>query len=1004
MFHTSSNLIPRKSEAKRIMSEGGPDRGRERGERGSRGRRGHRGGSGARGRHQGGDSSHGTGLGAFAGDTGASGSKRGCHRGKSGSNSDVNSKLGSKSSHHPTRDRNSGNSSVRRPARGSRGRRNGQKRLHTPYFEAWMPDTEVRQGIEDGTIFTGVLRINGKNRREAFVRCDGIDVDVFVDGEKYRNRALNGDVVAVELFPRSEWNERRELKPEVNDMMQAMKALELEDDEGLWQPQIQQGSSAAKQVVQKSQSSNRNENLQLGNLQPSGKVVRVLAANEEAGMNLERVNAQVHVGMIAPQFGFDRTSPNKVQAGKPLPARDSFVEFRPLDSRVPFLLIRREEVPFEFLQDPLKFAPPNQKLFEASIAKWSEKHRFPKGKLLRQIGEAGEIGPETEALLIEANCDHGEFPEDAINVLKDMIPEDASWEIPEAEIRKRKDLRLSKRIFTVDPSTAKDLDDALHCVKVEAGKVRGRNGAYLPAHFEVGVHIADVTYFLEPGTPLDREAQRRSTTVYLVNRVLPMLPPILSEELCSLNEGVDRLAYSCIWRMTEDGDMLLNAPPPWFGRTVICSCARLDYGLAQRMFDGNVTEESVDTGNDADENCWPTRRAPQLPHTKAQVIEDVRNLVNIAMARRKKRFDKHKGGALGLQANKLSFTRDEEGNPTGVTTYPIRDTNRTIEEYMLIANYLVAQRLILGADKMAFIRHHPPPDPRGMTTLVETLMKHGVQFDANALGSAAGLNTTLQNLSRTQSKDMMAVIYHLLRKPMKPAKYATAGSLEQNHWRHWALNIPYYTHFTSPIRRYADVVVHRLLSAVLDGSINEFPDSLEELDAIAEHCNEKKEASKSAQDASDRLFLCIFIKQRFEAGDPICSVGIVQELGPNSFKLLIGEFEVECRVHADNDWKASNVRPTYSRVEGGDGASKKNNHRSDSRASGHSNRQPKDEGPEDTENGDVIALSMTIFPGTDHETPITLEVLSQVKVRIEPEISNNGRIDFKTIFIQQLNQ
>mmetsp|Transcript_19664 Transcript_19664/g.34248 ORF Transcript_19664/g.34248 Transcript_19664/m.34248 type:complete len:1170 (-) Transcript_19664:203-3712(-) len=946
------------------------------------------------------------------------------------------------------------------------------------HYDEWLSREEIEAGVSDGSIFTGTMRINAKNRREAFVNCPELVCDIYIPSEVARNRALNGDVVAVRLTAEDEWHERKEaaakLSSGVAKMVDAFAKLEMaDDDEGLWQPLVQKNHPAAKQKIHVEDDASSDDDddevadgetdtakktkkklskaakarikaINEGHLQPRGIVVGVLAANEGAGVNEERSHAQVHIGVLVPQYGFERERPSKVVKGKPLAAEEAFVEFRPLDARVPFFLIPRGEVPYEFVQDPVSFAPPHQKLFEATIANWEAEHRFPKGRLLRMVGEAGEIGPETEALLIETNCDHGEFPEAALDVLREKIPEEGGFRIPEDEIKRRRDLRTSHRIFTIDPATAKDLDDALSCVPIPAGAVSGTNGP-LPAHYEIGVHIADVSYFLEPDTALDREAQRRSTTVYLVNKVIPMLPALLSEELCSLNEGVDRLAYSCIWRMTEDGQMLSGAPPPWFGRTVIRSCARLEYSLAQRMVDGVVTENSVDTGNPEDPECWPDRRAPAEPITKAQVIEDVRNLSRIAMSRRKMRFDKSKGGALGLEAIKLSFRRDDLGNPIGVKTYPLYDSNRTIEEYMLMANYLVAQRLILDMQKLAFIRHHPPPDPRGMVTLMQAMEQKGITFEPTAMASAAGLHETLQRLRYSESEELVEIVNYLLRKPMRHALYATAGSLEQRDWRHWALNIPYYTHFTSPIRRYADVMVHRQLTYILNDAIEDYPDTEEITQQIAEHCNEKKDASKQAQDASDRLFFCVFIKQRFASGNPIRTLGVVQELGPQSFTLLLTEFGVECRVHAEIEWGASKIIPTYKddgshpspsgaaeqengghgRRGRGQGGNRRGSHQeSNERNSGrrhHGRRGGNgDRGEDDGENdqeqnnkkkgkkddkpkGDVVSLNLQLRSHNGGRNApleeITLELLTTVNVILEPTIKASARIDFLTRYI-----
>jgi len=878
------------------------------------------------------------------------------------------------------------------------------------FYDEWWSKEDIDAGLKDGSVKVGPLRINARNRREAFVQCPDLPLDVFIDGDKARNRALNGDLVAVKLLPKNKWRTRQNMNL-ASDLAKAFEGIKLADNQGLWQPMVGPGSEAAKPTPRLPA-----EGDELGagseaadgdkSLQPAGEVVAIVAANESAGISVERERALTQIGVLSPEHGFERTRPTLIEKGRPLPAGDRFVEFRPQDGRVPRMLIPRNDVPQAFLSNPMNFAPPNARLFEAMMTSWESNQQYPRGRIIRQIGEVGEIASETDALLSENNCDHGDFPEAALDVLRAEIPEDGTWQIPREEVANRRDLRKTHRIFTVDPATAKDLDDALHIVKVPAGKVKGANGSMLPAHYEVGVHIADVSYFVQPGNALDDEARRRSTTVYLVNKVLPMLPPLLSEELCSLNEGVDRCAYSCIWRMTEDGEMLANAPAPWFGRTVIRSCARLDYGLAQRMVDGVVTAASVDTGNPDDDACWPDLRAPEAPHTKQQVIDDVRALVRLAMNRRKKRFDRNVGGALAMKQTKMSFTLDSNGNPTGVRGYPIRNTNKTIEEYMLMANFLVAQKLILGANKMAFIRHHPPPDAKGMVALVQLLQNRGIDFDPAALGSAAGLHATLSRLEADMPELLMELVYALLRKPMKPARYEPAGSLEQREWRHWALNIPYYTHFTSPIRRYADIVVHRQLDAILNNEvISGSEDDLTEMKQVASHCNEKKEASKLAQDASDKLFLAVLVKRQFEANNPIQTVAIVQDLGPNSFQLLLVDFGLEMRVHAEREFGGSAVRATTLQEPGKDTSdSSAHGHTKDKNKGRNGNRgKQKGSGGGTDAKLQVMSLSMSVAPALPAGAPrqtIVLQILSCMDVVLHTTVVNGSRLGITPRFLR----
>ena len=221
------------------------------------------------------------------------------------------------------------------------------------------------------------------------------------------------------------------------------------------------------------------------------------------------------------------------------------------------------------------------------------------------------------------------------------------------------------------------------------------------------MHIADVSYFLAEGNTLDDEAKQRATSVYLVQKVLPMLPPVLCELLCSLNPNVDRLAFSCIWKMRGNGELVDEAP--WFGRTVIRSCAKLDYATAQRMIDGIIpsTPSANPCHPDAfldtlSEEIWEHSRHP-IGQSAWECARDVCLMHSIALKRRQTRLA---NGALVIQNEKLTFKLDENGNPSSVSNYAIHDSNRLIEEYMLLANYLVAQELISRVGDAAFLRNH----------------------------------------------------------------------------------------------------------------------------------------------------------------------------------------------------------------------------------------------------------------------------------------------------------
>ncbi|KAL3816226.1 hypothetical protein ACHAXA_002172 [Cyclostephanos tholiformis] len=521
---------------------------------------------------------------------------------------------------------------------------------------------------------------------------------------------------------------------------------------------------------------------------------------------------------------------------------------------------------------------------------WHATMRWPPCRGVTRLCGSCTVRDETRALLVENGVDHGDFPQEALRDVDTSVEsgryidackgdDDHGWRPTEEMLCGRRDYRRH-RVFTIDPTTARDLDDALHITPMPDGWV------------EIGVHIADVSHFLRPGTAVDEEALRRATTVYLVNDVIPMLPRPLCEVACSLNENVERLAFSCVWRMRLDGTLagggsgsMTGKSDVWYGKTVIKSCARLDYATAQNIIDGKVGIGEVRP----DEALWPKSRQPTGGHTTNEVASDVRLMHKVAMARRRLRFE---NGALALNGIKLAFQLEEDGEtPALCRPYPIRDSNRLIEEYMLLANYLVAQRLITHTRGRALLRHHPPPLEGGMQQVVDA-SREAFDFDIDITNSMT-LQESLSRLSRECDDELVVqCVTESLMNPMRPAQYMAAGEVDEADWQHFALNIPYYTHFTSPIRRYPDVIVHRLLQATLDDTVDNFPMTQQEIHAVAGHCNDMRMAAKKAQERSDRIFLSLYVKR-----NPISStLGVCLGVGEKTFTVFVPSLGMSTRV------------------------------------------------------------------------------------------------------------
>lgn len=338
------------------------------------------------------------------------------------------------------------------------------------------------------------------------------------------------------------------------------------------------------------------------------------------------------------------------------------------------------------------------------------------------------------------------------------------------------------------------------------------------------MHVLFCLPYLSTSTALDREARRRGTTVYLVQRASPMLPEALSSVLCSLRPGEDRLTFSSVFKMTADGQVLSS----WFGKSVIKSATQLSYNMAQQAIDENKLPDDlkIHDNHEASGIIDDIKTLDVSYHTAIfsfiQIVHrvlwgiladltlsDDRFLQSMAKQMRARRFE---NGALRIDNVKLSFSLDDEGRPDDCVVYERKDSHSLIEEFMLTANQAVAQKIASGLPEQALLRRHETPIARRLEGFNKRAGKLGYDFDITSAGS---LMKSFKNLNK---EDPELVLRLLATKAMLRATYICSGMFDIAKYHHYALNIPIYTHFTSPIRRYADVVVHRQLEASLTDS------------------------------------------------------------------------------------------------------------------------------------------------------------------------------------------
>ncbi len=462
---------------------------------------------------------------------------------------------------------------------------------------------------------------------------------------------------------------------------------------------------------------------------------------------------------------------------------------------------------------------------------WPEKADSPFGSVIKVLGMPGEHNTEIHSILAQYGLPY-EFPAEVENFANSI---DTS--IKEQEVAKRRDMRKTLT-FTIDPKDAKDFDDALSFETLENG------------NYEIGIHIADVSHYLKEGTVLDDEAYERATSVYLVDRVVPMLPEILSNGACSLRPHEEKYTFSAVFEINKKAEVVNK----WFGRTVTYSDARFAYEEAQHIIETN-------TGIPADgtklQRTIPSEisiidKEYDVDPTIAKAILELDRLAKIL---RKERMNE---GAISFDKLEVKFRLDENNNPEGVYFKESKDANKLIEEFMLLANRSVAAYIGKKRPKKTFVyRVHDQPDDEKIAALENIIKRFGYKLDTRDRKSTSqSLNKLLKDVNGRKEQNLIDT---LAIRSMSKAVYTT------NNIGHYGLAFDYYTHFTSPIRRYPDVMVHRLLQRYLDGkdSVKEevyeekcrHSSDMENLAANAERDSIKYMQVKYMQDHQDEEFV-----------------------------------------------------------------------------------------------------------------------------------------------------
>jgi protein SSD1 len=464
----------------------------------------------------------------------------------------------------------------------------------------------------------------------------------------------------------------------------------------------------------------------------------------------------------------------------------------------------------------------------------------------------GDLKVETDALLRDNNFSSDEFSD---AVLRSVGLQDWSLEKEEeAALAERRDYR-EETTFTVDYNGGAELGNAVHVKSRPDGKI------------DIGIHVADIAHFVKPNSLVDREAKKRGTSVQLKNRFCALLPPKLSTEVCSLTPEQDRLTVSVVFSVNPHTGAV-GEGDSWVGRSIIKSAGK----LSLQEIDDALTNPSE-------------YKNTTVPVNTIQILNAVAQ-----------KFREARLGAGGEPIAPLRLLQqlDDENNPVQDNLFDSTQALELVEELVHKANAYVAQRLAEGLPEKALLRRQSAPNPRRLQTFVERMTALGYDIDSSGSGA-------LQNsLFKVDDPDLRKGMETLLVKSMQRAKYFIAGKTGKHLWPHYSLNLPLYTHFTNPTRRYADIIVHRQLEAVLSEGKIEFTDDLENLVKTAESSNTKKDSAQNAQEQSVHIESCRTMdKKRQEVNGDLIAEGIVLCVYESAFDVLIPEWGFEKRVHCD---------------------------------------------------------------------------------------------------------
>lgn len=682
-----------------------------------------------------------------------------------------------------------------------------------------LPTTALLAGVNAGQLHQGHFNANSYNYLEGTVLVPTFTKPVLLVGRENMNRAVHGDVVAVEVFPKSEW------KSPGDEVVDAESMLKNDDVES---GDENDENDTNDTLLQARESRAVRESAQAPTeKQPTGRVVGIVKRNWRAYV--------CHID--ASSLTSTSTSSLSLQT----------IFASPISRLLPRIRIRTRQAP----------SLVGQKIL-VTPDRWDRTSRYPDGHFVRALGKVESKEAEQESLLLEFDVPYRPFGK----AILDCLPvEGDAWVVPpkndgDPVWKDREDLR-DLVVCSIDPPGCQDIDDALHARRLQNGNI------------EAGVHIADVSHFVYPDTPMDAEAASRGTTVYLADKRVDMLPSLLGTNLCSLRAGIERLAFSVIWELTEDAN-IVNVR---FTKSVISSKAAFEYSEAQMRLDDSTLTDPLTVSIRLLNSLAKKLKAKRMAAGALDLASpEVR--INLASP---ESSDPLVAPSSLPGASTLSGSKDErKGETIGVMQKALLATNSLVEEFMLLANISVAMRINETFPQTAVLRRHVAPPKTNFDNLQDMLMKRkGLTLDVSDSGALAA---SLDKCVDPQTPAFNTLVRIMATRCMTSAEYFCAGSVSRDAFRHYGLATPIYTHFTSPIRRYADVLAHRQLAATIAHTpLHPSLHSKAHVERIMDVLNRRHRMAQMAGRASVEFYVGLALRERGEGLAKAGNIGGVVE-------------------------------------------------------------------------------------------------------------------------------